>query len=261
MAQLTMVRHRFYDNDGTLLAGGKVYIYAAGTTTPQNSYTDYTGVTPNTNPVILDTKGEASIWTSGTFKINVTNSADVQVTGYPVDYAGQGYNNVALTGTTTAEQLAVGNLGTEGTGINVSGVTYNSTFKVSDISGTNYAQNIIHRHSTTLEPLILGARSNSNTSAHADITAGQKCFSIYAAGTAGANYKLFGSMGFGADTTGSISDTSAPGRFSISITPNGSTSPVEALYIGNDGILHANLAPVGVVTQVPFFVKQFFATY
>jgi hypothetical protein len=63
----------------------------------------------------------------------------------------------------TATKLIAGDPGTEGTGINIGGVTYESTFKVSDINGTNFAQTILHRHSTTLEPLIVGARNNSDT--------------------------------------------------------------------------------------------------
>lgn len=88
MATLTQIKQRFWDNDGSLLAGGKVYIYLAGTSTLTNSYTDATGLVANTNPVILNAKGEASIWTNGLVKINVLNSADVQVTGYPVDNVG-----------------------------------------------------------------------------------------------------------------------------------------------------------------------------
>jgi len=258
MATLELVRHRFYNNDGTLASGGKVYIYEAGTTTPKNSYTDYTGGTPNAWPLILDSKGEGSFWTSGVFKINLLQSDNTQVTGYPVDYAGQSFNDLALTGATTTEGLSVGDQGTEGTGVNIGGVTYNSTFKVSDIDGTNYAQTILHRHSTTLEPLIVGARSNSNTTSHTDMSAGQNVFSVYAAGWAGSNYKLFGRESFSADTSGTISDTSSPGRWSISVTPNGSTIPVEAAYIGNDGIMHANII---IPPTVPFFVKQFFASF
>lgn len=87
-AVLTMVRHHFFDNSGNACSGCKVYIYEPGTTTPKNSYTDSTGTIPNTNPVILDTKGEASIWTTGMFKVNLTDSNDVQITGYPVDNLG-----------------------------------------------------------------------------------------------------------------------------------------------------------------------------
>lgn len=88
MAVLTTFRHKFWDDAGIPLSGGKVYTYSPGTTTPLNSYTDSTGITPNSNPVILDAKGEADIWTVGMFKVNVTTSADVQVTGYPVDNLG-----------------------------------------------------------------------------------------------------------------------------------------------------------------------------
>lgn len=88
MPILTNFRHRFFNNDGTLLAGGKVYIYEAGSTTPKSSFTDSSGVTANANPVILDSKGEADIWTSGRFKVNITDANDVQITGYPVDGLG-----------------------------------------------------------------------------------------------------------------------------------------------------------------------------
>lgn len=53
---------RTYDNSGNLAIGGQIYTYAAGTSTPQATYTDSTGSTPNTNPVILNSRGEASIW-------------------------------------------------------------------------------------------------------------------------------------------------------------------------------------------------------
>ena len=53
---------QFLDSNGAPLVGGKLYTYAAGTTTPQTSYTDFGGVTANANPVILDSRGEASVW-------------------------------------------------------------------------------------------------------------------------------------------------------------------------------------------------------
>jgi len=61
-------------------AGGKVYFYEAGTSTPKDTYTDSTEGTPNTNPVILDANGEASIWlASGAYKMAMKTSADVQL--------------------------------------------------------------------------------------------------------------------------------------------------------------------------------------
>lgn len=47
---------------GLPLAGGQLFSYAAGTTTPQPTYTDSTGSTPNANPVILNARGEAPVW-------------------------------------------------------------------------------------------------------------------------------------------------------------------------------------------------------
>ena len=44
------------------MVGGQLYTYAAGTSTPQATYTDSTGTTPNTNPIILNSRGEAFVW-------------------------------------------------------------------------------------------------------------------------------------------------------------------------------------------------------
>jgi hypothetical protein len=46
------------------LVGGRLFSYAAGTTTPLATYTNATGATPNTNPVILDSAGTAKIFLS-----------------------------------------------------------------------------------------------------------------------------------------------------------------------------------------------------
>lgn len=53
---------QFFDANGNPLVGGKLFTYAAGTTTPQATYTDYTGSTANTNPVIFNSRGEAAVW-------------------------------------------------------------------------------------------------------------------------------------------------------------------------------------------------------
>ena len=53
---------QFFDANGNPLVGGKLYTYASGTTTPQATYTDYTGATANTNPVIFNSRGEAAVW-------------------------------------------------------------------------------------------------------------------------------------------------------------------------------------------------------
>jgi hypothetical protein len=89
MAFLTpQPRLRFFDEEGVPLANGRVYTYAAGTTTPLATYTDQSGNTPNSNPVDLDSDGGASIWFSGSYKIDVkklVNGSYVSLQGYPVD--------------------------------------------------------------------------------------------------------------------------------------------------------------------------------
>jgi hypothetical protein len=74
-----VLKQRFDDSNGNPLAGGKVWTYQAGTTTPQATYTDSTGVTPNANPVILDSRGEANIWLDVTlsYKFEVLDSNNV----------------------------------------------------------------------------------------------------------------------------------------------------------------------------------------
>lgn len=60
------------------LVGGKLYTYEAGTTTPKVTYTDATETTPNTNPVILNSRGEADVWLGlGTYKFVLTDSTGV----------------------------------------------------------------------------------------------------------------------------------------------------------------------------------------
>jgi hypothetical protein len=56
---------QFFDNNGVILTGGKIYTYAAGTTTPAVTYTSSSGATPHANPIILDSAGRVpggEIW-------------------------------------------------------------------------------------------------------------------------------------------------------------------------------------------------------
>jgi hypothetical protein len=65
-------RRKFYYPDGiTPLAGGKIFTYEAGTTTKTTTWTDHTGLTPNTNPIILDSEGECDIWVEPLAPISV----------------------------------------------------------------------------------------------------------------------------------------------------------------------------------------------
>ena len=69
---------RFFDADGAPLAGGKLSTYEAGTDTPLATYSDDGLSVPNTNPVVLDANGEASIFIAGgtAYKFVLTDAAD-----------------------------------------------------------------------------------------------------------------------------------------------------------------------------------------
>ena len=76
---------QFFDSDGVPLSGGELYTYAAGTTTPQTTYTSSTGLTANTNPIGLNSAGRISgsneVWLTSTlvYKFILKTSTGVQV--------------------------------------------------------------------------------------------------------------------------------------------------------------------------------------
>ncbi len=53
---------QYLDSTGQPLSGAKLCTYAANSSTPLATYTDSTAGTSNTNPIILDTYGRASVW-------------------------------------------------------------------------------------------------------------------------------------------------------------------------------------------------------
>ena len=71
---------QFFDLNGAPLSGGLLYTYAAGTTTPLASYTDSTGNFANTNPIVLDSRGEANVWLGAAiYKFALYTSASVLI--------------------------------------------------------------------------------------------------------------------------------------------------------------------------------------
>lgn len=53
---------KFFGNNGRPLAGGLLFTYAAGTSDKIATYTDASGNSQNTNPIVLDFRGECRIW-------------------------------------------------------------------------------------------------------------------------------------------------------------------------------------------------------
>ena len=69
---------RGVDGNGNPLSGGKLFQYAAGTTTKLATYTDSTGATQNTNPIILNSRGECNLWLAQSipYKLVLSPSTD-----------------------------------------------------------------------------------------------------------------------------------------------------------------------------------------
>jgi len=58
---LSYPKFQAFDNNGRLLIGGKLYSYQPGTSTQKPVYSDRALKVPHTNPVILDSRGEALV--------------------------------------------------------------------------------------------------------------------------------------------------------------------------------------------------------
>lgn len=79
---------QFFDNNGNVLSGGKIYTYLAGTTTNQSTYTSNSGTSFHTNPIVLDAAGRVpnggEIWLllGVGYKFVVKTSTDVLIATY-----------------------------------------------------------------------------------------------------------------------------------------------------------------------------------
>lgn len=96
------VAAQFFTNTGAVLTGGKLYTYAAGTTTPAVTYTSSNGLTAQPNPIVLDAAGRVpnsgEIWlTDGiNYKFLLKDSNDVLIATYD-NISGINSNSVSFT--------------------------------------------------------------------------------------------------------------------------------------------------------------------
>jgi hypothetical protein len=121
---------QFFDNNGVILSGGKIYTYEAGTTTPLATYTSSAGNTAHTNPIILDSAGRVpggEIWIAlRLYKFVLKTSADVTLASY--DNVGSSFNATAIianftgNGTIVAFTLASAPAGENATNVYINGV-------------------------------------------------------------------------------------------------------------------------------------------
>lgn len=135
---------QFFSNTGAPLAGGKVFFYSAGTSTLAPTYIDSTGTAQNTDPVILDTAGRATIFLGPqAYKVILQDSTGAQI--WSVD--GVTGSNILGTlptftaGTITAQNLLVLPNGANCTSAGCTGMVFSSagTFNggLTTLNGTN----------------------------------------------------------------------------------------------------------------------------
>lgn len=148
----------------------------------------------------------------------------------------------------------IGDPGTEDGGVPVNGATYDALLKVSDLGGSEPAQFVLHRHSTTLQAIMLGTRAKTDDDTHAVLTNSDAIFSIIAGYWTGTHYDLAGSIDFGVPASGTVSSTSSPGDIYFKTTPSGSQVPVSRLSIKSDG-------RIGVNTDAPNYNVDVQADY
>jgi len=139
------VAAQFFTNSGVPLSGGKLYTYAAGTTTPQITYTSSSGATAHTNPIILDSAGRVpggEIWISAPpYKFVLKDSTDVLIATYDnvlgIGAASYQVDNFTGTGSQTVFTLSAASLGENFTFVYINGVYQNkNTYTVSSATLT-----------------------------------------------------------------------------------------------------------------------------
>ena len=140
------VAAQFFTNTGAVLTGGKLYTYAAGTTTPAATYTTNSGSTARTNPIVLDSAGRVpdggEIWiTSAQYKFVLKDSNDVLIATYDnvsgIGAASYQVQNFTGTGSQTVFTLSAASFGENYTFVYINGVYQNKdTYSVSGTSVT-----------------------------------------------------------------------------------------------------------------------------
>ena len=140
------VAAQFFTNTGAVLTGGKLYTYAAGTTTPLPSYTTSAGSTARTNPIVLNSAGRVpdggEVWiTSASYKFVLTDSTDVLIATYDnvfgIGAASYQVQNFTGTGSQTVFTLSANSFGENYTFVYINGVYQNkNTYAISGTSLT-----------------------------------------------------------------------------------------------------------------------------
>jgi len=75
-SEITLPKFKAFDNAGLPLNGGHLYTYKPGTTTVKSAYSDKALTTPLSDPIVLDSNGEAAIYGNGSYKLKLMDSTE-----------------------------------------------------------------------------------------------------------------------------------------------------------------------------------------
>src|ERR1700761_7559886 len=62
---------QFLDANGNPYAGASLSVFVPATTTPATTWLDQAQTTPNSNPIVLNSAGECTIWASGSYRFQL----------------------------------------------------------------------------------------------------------------------------------------------------------------------------------------------
>jgi hypothetical protein len=192
---------QFFDNNGLLLSGGLVWSYQAGTTTPIATYPTLAaasaGTPTNTNPIILNSRGECQIVLGAPTKLVLEDANINPSTGHgnqiwSVDNIGQGgyniydangnlllnfssassaVNYIQIANSSAGNPVQINALGGD-TNINlVVGAKGSGTITVTSPITSNTGQNLILTSSSGDQITANGARLAPKTTFQATVTA------------------------------------------------------------------------------------------
>jgi len=127
-----------FDSDGNPGVGYKLYTYESGTTTPKVVYTDEACTVPAANPVVFDSRGEATIYYADEYKFVLKTDEDVTV--WTVDGVG-----TAATSSSSTTYSYYPDPDETDQGVTASG-TGDTIYDIITEVGTSEVANIVLRH-------------------------------------------------------------------------------------------------------------------
>lgn len=206
---LVQPRWTFFDQSGAACAGCQLSSFLAGTTTPTPTYTDASGTSQNTNPIILGTDGGAFIWVgTPTLKLVLKDALGNLIwTADNIPGNGSGAGGCGFAGAITFENSTISGLDCD------QYITINKTLHTINVGGPLPAT---HFQMTNLSAITAGWTW--------DITSKETAAKSIGGGTAGAGKYIDGGTGDWTTlptTSGTVTsvDATVPAQMTIAGNP------------------------------------------